>query len=175
MATRPQECLSHVRNTTLQDAFKARWGVYSLIRKVNCGVGTQRRKNKNHTNDSVSHAGVQGIVWCVPCRRTSSWCAPPGKSVSSSSLLGRIRSWGYSRPLCLPVLLSGKTNSFLKGASPSVAGVLHSADWRYAMDALWLRLVDIGGIRPPPPLPWAAWPEGLGPGWRRHNTHTHTH
>ena len=99
----------------------------------------------------------------MPCRRTSSWCVPPGKFVRSSSLLGRIGSWGYSRPLCLPVHLSGKTNGFLKGASPSVAGVLHSADWRYAMDALWLWLVDIGDIRPPPPLPWATWPEGLGP------------
>ena len=96
--------------------------------------------------------------------RSLTWRAPFGKSVKSRRLLSRIGSWGYSPPLGLPVPLSGKTNSFLKGASPSVAGVLHSADWRYAMDALWLRLVDIGGIRPPPPLPWAAWPEGLGPG-----------
>ncbi|CAL8358505.1 unnamed protein product [Boreogadus saida] len=52
----------------------------------------------------------------------------------------------------------------------SLQSVLHSVDWRYAMEALWLWLVDIGGIRPPPPLPWAAWPEGLGPGC--HNQYT---
>ena len=163
MAIRLQGCLSRQKYHTLR-CVQSPLGRLFINKKSKLQGRYPTQKNRNHTSGSVSHAGVQGIDWGVPCRRTSSWWAPPGKSFRSSSLLGRIGSWGYSRPLCLPVHLSGKTNSFLKGASPSVAGVLHSADWRHAMDALWLRLVDIGGISPPPPLPWAAWPEGLGPG-----------
>ena len=100
-----------------------------------CGVCAQRRKTKNHTSDSVSHSGVQGIVSPAgPVSTMAREVTPVGNAVPGGACrvgarlswpLGEIRyiqesacPYQVLEVLCSaqnPGSLGRTTNSLLKG------------------------------------------------------------